>query len=142
LEKSSIHRSVWSPCCMLFTMSLTMSSNCVSHDRCGRNPCWGEYKMLYRSAWFMSALQIMCSISLDAMQVRLAQRYFWPFLNTGATFAHLQDSGTCPVASDFRNISVRGPAITSLSSFSTHGLVLSGPGAFPGLRFLLSKMLL
>jgi len=86
-KKSSIHRSVWRPWCMLLTMSLTISSSCVSHDLCGQNPCWMAYRIPCWSACFIIALQMMCSMSLDAVHVKLigwslAHRYFWPFLKT------------------------------------------------------------
>ena len=50
------------------------------------------------------------------------------------TLAVLQSSGTCPVASDLRNIIRRRGAMSSASSFSNRGPRLSGPGDLCGLR--------
>ena len=50
------------------------------------------------------------------------------------TLAVRQSSGTSPVASDLWNIIRRRGAMSSVSSFSSRGQRLSGPGDLFGLR--------
>ena len=50
------------------------------------------------------------------------------------TFAIRQSSGTSPVSSDFRYIMRSKGAMSSASSFSTLGPMLSGPGDLSGFR--------
>ena len=60
-----------------------------------------------------------------------------PFLCIGTTTATFQALSTILSLSDLLNIRFKGLTILSSSSFNIIGLILSGPGAAPLLRFLI-----
>ena len=62
-------------------------------------------------------------------------RYLSPFLKIGATFACLQSFGTIPDSKDDWKSRVKAGANSRASSFSSRGLILSGPGDFVWSRF-------
>ena len=65
----------------------------------------------------------------------IGSRDLSPFLKRGVTLADVQSLGTVPFWRDLSKKIFSMGASSSLSSFRTTGLILSGPAAFRGLRF-------
>ena len=86
--------------------SLTKEISCISQDRDDRNPCWRSYKVFELSGCFIRLLAIVCSQSLEQMQVKemglyLLESCLSPFLNTGHTLTCFQSDGIVPESKDF-----------------------------------------
>ena len=87
----------------------------------------------------------MCSRTLQSIQVReigllFAADDLSPFLKMGVTWARHHSNGSLPVCRERSKITCMMGAISSRNSFSRTGLSLSGPAAFPGLRFFKSLL--
>ena len=133
--KSSTATSAWERLLRMAARSWDVMISYVSHERRLRNPCWVSTRRWCWSRWRMVCETMMCSVSLQQIDVKDTGRQFSglalsPFLKTGVTSAFRQSLGTVPTSSDCWMMKVSIEVNSALHVFRNTAGISSGPEAF------------